>query len=466
MEAILLREIVEAVDGTLLGEPCDLDQPIKYVDTDSRSVHEGGLFVPLEGEHFDGHSFINSALEKGAAGCFTARDRDSYLPGKFYIKVRSPRRALRDLAEYYKSKFSIPFVAITGSVGKTTTKDMVAAVLSEKYRVLKTDGNFNNDIGLPLTLLRLNSEHQIGVLEMGMNHPGEIEYLSGIVGPDVAIITNVGDSHIEHLGSRENILKAKCEIFEHLKADGLAIVSGDDELLAPLKESLSFRTVTCGTGEGMDYTAYQIESDGQSRMTCSIRTPVTHFDATIPALGEHMVYPALMAAAVAERFGLNAEEIRRGLQRFLPTKMRMNVIRRSGDITILNDAYNANPQSMRAAAAVLGSVPAERRKVAVLGDMLELGVNGEAFHQAVGGYFAEAGVDCVIAVGNLARYIAQGAEKGGVPQVYYFESQELAHQTINRELRAGTSILLKASRAMAFEKLVQYIIDHTAEIVN
>ena len=463
MEPVSLREIIEAVGGTVIGEPCDLDQSVKYVDTDSRTVHEGGLFIPLEGERFDGHSFINAALEGGAAGCFTARDRDSYLPGKFYIKVRSTQRALRDLAKHYKEKFQIPFVAITGSVGKTTTKDMVAAVLGEKLRVLKTDGNFNNAVGLPLTLLRLNSSHQICVLEMGMNHAGEIEYLSSIVEPDVAIITNIGDSHIENLGSRENILKAKCEIFEHMKPDGLVILNGDDALLRPLKASLPFRTALCGTGADCDYTAYDVDSDGESRMTCKIRTPHNHCELTIPALGEHMVYPALEAAAVAEQFGLTGEDITRGVQRFLPTKMRMNIIRRGGDIVILNDAYNANPQSMRAAAAVLGGAPRERRKVAVLGDMLELGVSSDMFHRAVGGYFAEAGVDCVIAVGDLARYIAQGAEEGGVKQVFYFDTQEKAHEALSKELRAGTSILVKASRAMAFEKLVQYIIDHTPE---
>ena len=465
MEAITLREIIEAVGGTLIGNPCDLDLTVTHVDTDSRKIHAGGLFIPLQGEQFDGHSFISSALEQGSAGCLTARERESYLPGKFYVKVRSTQQALRDLAQYYKRKFPIPFVAITGSVGKTTTKDMVAAVLGEKYRVLKTDGNFNNAIGLPLTLLRLDHTHEICVLEMGMNHAGEIEYLSSIVEPDVALITNVGDSHIENLGSRENILKAKCEILEHLSPKGKVILCGDDPLLAPLKGKLPFETVTCGTSEGVDYLAYQVESDGESRMTCKVKTPHNHCDVTIPALGEHMVYPALMAAAVAEHFGLTGEEIVRGVQGFLPTKMRMNILRRGGDIVVFNDAYNANPQSMRAAAAVLGGVPAERRKVAILGDMLELGVSSDAFHYAVGGYFAEAGVDCVIAVGELARYIAEGAREGGVPQVSYFPTQEQAHDAISKELRAGTSILAKASRAMAFEKLVQYIIDHTAEVL-
>lgn len=222
MEPMTIREILEAVDGKLLGEFSDLDLTVKHVFTDSRNPDPGALFIPLVGERFDGHAFLNEALEGGAAGCFTQRERESYLPGKFYIKVGSTQKALRDLARHYKQKFRIPFVAVTGSVGKTTTKDMVAAVLGERFKVLKTEGNFNNEVGLPLTLLRLNSNHEICVVEMGMNHFGEIEYLSSIVEPDVAVITNIGDSHIENLGSRENILKAKCrDLFAHGSEKGL-----------------------------------------------------------------------------------------------------------------------------------------------------------------------------------------------------------------------------------------------------
>ena len=259
MEALTLAQLLQAVGGTLIGGEADLNQTVTEVCTDSRSVPQGCLFLPLEGERFDGHSFINSALEQGAVGCITARERESYLPGKFYIKVRSTQRALRDLARYYKEMFHIPFVAVTGSVGKTTTKDMVAAVLGERFKVLKTEGNFNNEVGLPLTLLRLNSTHEICVLEMGMNHFGEIEYLSAIVEPDVAVITNIGDSHIENLGSRENILKAKCEIFSHMDPEkGFVILNGDDPLLAALRPTLAFETVSVGTAEGLEYRATDV----------------------------------------------------------------------------------------------------------------------------------------------------------------------------------------------------------------
>ena len=248
MVALTVRQLLEATGGTLLNSFDDLDAQVVGVSTDSRDIREDSLFIPLEGERFDGHSFINGAMEAGALGCFTARERESYYPGKFYIKVRSTHRALRDLARYYKSLFPIPFVAVTGSVGKTTTKDMIAAVLSARYQVLKTEGNFNNDIGLPLTLMRLERGHQIAVLEMGMDHSGEIDYLSDLVQPDVAVITNIGDAHIENLGSREGIFAAKCEIFRHLKKDGLAVLCGDDELLSTLRGKLSQKTVFVGSG--------------------------------------------------------------------------------------------------------------------------------------------------------------------------------------------------------------------------
>ncbi len=454
MEPITLRQILEAVDGTLLGEFSDLDAAVTAVETDSRDIHPGSLFIPLEGERFDGHAFIPAALAAGAAGCLTARARDSYEPGKFYVKVRSTQRALRDLARWYKKQFDIPFVCITGSVGKTTTKDMVAAVLREKFRVHKTNGNFNNNIGLPLTLLRLAKEDEICVLEMGMNHAGEIEYLSEIVEPDVALITNIGDSHIENLGSREGIFHAKCEIFSHMDPGGTVILNGDDEWLATLKGKLPFSTLFVGRGEGLDYRATQVDSDGESHLTCQVTTPRQSFSLCIPALGAHMVYPALMAAAVGELFGMTGEEIARGVENFLPTKMRMNVLRLSGDVVVLNDAYNANPQSMRAAAAVLGDARG-RRKVAIVGDMLELGPSSDLFHRAVGGSFAELGTDCLIAVGDLARYLAEGAREAGLGEVYHFDSQEQAMPTILSQLQPGTTILVKASRMMAFERIVE-----------
>ena len=462
MEAITLRELLEAVGGTLIGPAAGLEQTVSHVDTDSRNIHPGSLFIPLVGERFDGHAYINSALEGGAAGCLTQRERESYREDRFYIKVKDTQRALRDLAAWYKDRFPIPFVGVTGSVGKTTAKDMIAAVLGVKYKVLKTEGNFNNNIGLPLTLLRLEKADEICVLEMGMDHAGEIDYLSELVEPDVALITNVGDSHIENLGSREAIFAAKCEIFNHLKADGTAILNGDDPMLSTLKGKLPQTTYMVGSGEGLDYTAFDIDSDGASHISCQVKTPHSKFQADIPALGTHMIYPTLMATAVGELFGMEADEITRGIRAFLPTKMRMNVVTCPGDVVILNDAYNANPQSMRAAAAVLGDAK-DRRRVAVVGDMKELGANSAMFHQAVGGYFAQAGVERLIAIGDLAKHMAQGAVQAGMSQeqVSYFHDLEEAKEALSRELGAGVTILVKASRSLAFEKIVDYLTAQT-----
>lgn len=455
MERLTLGEVLQAVNGTVLGDFAELDTAVERVETDSRTVHPGSLFVPLVGERFDGHAYINSALEAGAAGCFTARERESYLPGKFYIKVASPLRALRDLAAYYRAKFPIPLVGITGSVGKTTTKDMVAAVLGTKYKVLKTEGNMNSREGMPLTLLRLDSRHEIAVIEMGMSQAGEIDYLSSIAKPDVAVITNIGDAHIENLGSRENILKAKCEMFAHIKPGGVAVLNGDDELLAALKGTLPFETVFYGHEENADYCAKDVISGEGSSIRCTAVTPQGEYPIEIPALGQHMVYPALIAAAVGARFGLTREQIVKGILQFEPTKMRMNVLQRGQNITILNDTYNANPQSMRAAIGVLSDSKSSF-KMAVLGDMFELGSLAPVLHAGVGEYLGKAGIHCLVAVGELSEHMAQAAEKAGVPMVFRCPDKGAAIPVLKDNVRPDSTILVKASRGMAMEELVDY----------
>ncbi|MEG1072301.1 MAG: UDP-N-acetylmuramoyl-tripeptide--D-alanyl-D-alanine ligase [Oscillospiraceae bacterium] len=454
MEAMTLRQLVAAVGGTPLGDFYDPDQTVTDVDTDSRNLHPGCLFLPLEGERFDAHSFISGALENGAAGCLTAREREKYLPGKFYIKVKNTQKALRDLAKYYRDQFDIPFIGVTGSVGKTTTKEMIAAVLSEKFSVHKTELNFNNEVGLPLSLLSLNHTHQISVTEMGMNHFGEIDYLADIVEPEVALITNIGDSHIEFLGSRENILKAKCEIFPHMKKGGLAILNGDDPLLCSLKGKLPCETLYCGKAPRLDYVASDLEHGDFGGMHCKVKTLHTTCDFDIPALGDHMIYPVLMAAAVGEHFGMTAEEIARGVLRFAPTKMRMNLIDRADGIRILNDSYNANPQSMRAAVEVLAGSRSDY-KVAVLGDMFELGALAAPLHAGVGQFLAKSGIDCLVAIGDLARHIYDAAETAQVPEVYWFATREEALPVLRQVVKKNATILVKASRGMAFEKIVE-----------
>ena len=461
METITLGQLLQAVNGQLLGE-FDKNAPIFHVDTDSRDIHPGSLFIPLAGERFDGHAYINAALESGAAGCLTQRERESYQPGKFYVKVASTQRALRDLAAWYKNQFQIPFVAVTGSVGKTTAKDMLAAVLGVKYKVLKTEGNFNNNIGLPLTLLRLDSSHQVGVVEMGMDRFGEIDYLGGIVKPEVGVITNIGDAHIERLGSRENIFKAKCELLPHIKPDGLLVLNGDDPMLSTLRGHAPVQAVFCGQGEGMEYRAQITGGDGVSHIHCRLTTPSMDREVCIPALGEHMVYPTLIAAAVAERFGLTPDEIEQGIRQFVPTRMRMNILRRGNGIIILDDTYNANPQSMRAAISVLSDSQSSY-KIAVLGDMLELGPFSPALHAEVGEYLGQAGIQCLVAVGEQSAAMAQGARDAGVPQVLYCQDKGEAMERLPMLLRRDCTILVKASRGMKMEDITAFLVKQTPE---
>lgn len=462
MKIITLGQLLEAVHGRLLGEFSDLSTPIAQVETDSRSIHPGALFIPLVGDRFDGHAYIGAALEGGAAGCLTARERDSYLPQKYYVKVEDTEKALGDLAFWYRSQFSIPFIGVTGSVGKTTTKDMLAAVLGVKYKVLKTEGNFNNNVGLPLTLLRLGDSHERAVLEMGMDDFGQIDYLAGLVKPDLGVITNIGDAHIEQLGSRENILKAKCELLPHIKKDGLVILNGDDPLLSALRGNLSVHALFCGQREGCEYRAQVTGGDGVSHIHCRLTTPNMDREVKIPALGEHMIYPTLIAAAVGERFGLTPDQLEEGISQFVPTRMRMNVLRRGKGITILDDTYNANPQSMRAAISVLADSHGGY-KAAVLGDMLELGPFAPALHTGVGEYLSNVGVDCLVAVGELAGYIAQGAREAGVPQVIHCHTREEAKAVLSQAVRPDSTILVKASRGMKLEELTARLLELTEE---
>ena len=462
MEEITLGQLLQAVNGTLLGPFQNTSAIIQKVDTDSRNMHPGSLFIPLVGDRFDGHAYINAALESGAVGCLTARERESYREDKFYVKVANTQRALRDLAAWYKSRFDIPFVAVTGSVGKTTAKDMIAAVLSTRYRVLKTEGNYNNNIGLPLTLLRLDRSCEICVLEMGMDRPGEIDYLGEIVQPDVGVITNIGDAHIERLGSRENIFRAKCELLPHIRPGGLVVLNGDDPMLASLRGRTPVPAVFCGREEGLEYRARRLEGDGDSRILCQMTTPRMDRQVEIPALGEHMIYPALIAAAIGERFGLTQDQIVEGILRFVPTRMRMNILYRGDGIVILDDTYNANPQSMRAAISVLS----DRRSqwsIAVLGDMFELGPFAPALHTGVGECLGKARIDCLVAVGELAEHIAQGARNSGVPLVYHCKDKAEAKPVLDQLVRPGSTILVKASRGMELEELTAYLLSITPE---
>ena len=452
MEAMTVQELLEATGGRLLaGSP---EQTFTAVETDSRAIHAGALFVALRGEKTDGHKYVAGALAAGAEGCLVVDPVNTVAEGKFCVQVPDTLLAIGEVARAYKAKFDIPVVGITGSVGKTTTKDMVAAVLGKKYKVLKTEGNFNNELGLPLTLFRLTREHQICVLEMGMNHFGEIDYLTKIVRPDVAVITNIGDAHIENLGSRANILKAKSEIFNYMESGSLAVLNGDDPLLRGLEGQIAPDIVFCGEDHQPPYEAKIIKQLGSKGMSCTVKTPAAEFTVTVPALGNHMIYPVLMACAIGEKFGMTGEEMKAGIEAFVPTRMRMNVIRQ-GDVTILDDAYNANPQSMRAALEVLSQTDGTYR-AAVLGDMFELGVLGPDLHRCVGEFAGAVGnIDALLAVGDLAWNLYDGANQSDLPNVFYAKDKASAMAMLPELVRPGAVILVKASRGMHFEEIVR-----------
>ena len=438
------REICAAVGGTLLQ---DSGAPVTGVTTDSRAVQPGQLFIPLVGERFDGHAYISKALEGGAAGCLTAKEPETLLPGKLYIRVADTRLALKALASWYRNKFDLPVVQVTGSAGKTTTKEMIASVLSQRYNTLRTEGNFNNDIGAPLTLLRLMPEHQAAVIETGMNHFGEIRYLGEMVRPDIAVITNVGDAHIENLGNtRQGILRAKCEIFENLTPDGVAVLNGDDELLNTV--TLPQTILRCGVGDGCGVRVTDIDDRGLEGVACTVTIEGEHYRLTTSAPGRYMIYPMAMAAAIGRRLGLTGEEIAAGVAAYTTVGSRMHLIRLPGERLVIDDCYNANPQSMAEGLRMLAASPA-RHRVAVLGDMGELGQLTAQAHRDMGALTRELGLTAV-AVGEKMHALTETD-----PQAQWFATVEEAMPAIRQLFTPGTAVLVKASHAMHFERIVK-----------
>ena len=438
------REICAAVGGTLLQ---DSGAPVTGVTTDSRAVQPGQLFIPLVGERFDGHAYIAKALDGGAVGCLTAAAPETLLPGKLYIQVVDTRLALKALASWYRDKFDLPVVQVTGSAGKTTTKEMIASVLSQRYNTLRTEGNFNNDIGAPLTLLRLMPEHQAAVIETGMNHFGEIRYLGEMVRPDIAVITNVGDAHIENLGNtRQGILRAKCEIFENLTPEGIAVLNGDDELLNTV--TLPQTILRCGVGDGCGVRVTDIDDRGLEGVACTVTIEGEHYRLTTSAPGRYMIYPMAMAAAIGRRLGLTGEEIAAGVAAYTTVGSRMHLIRLPGERLVIDDCYNANPQSMAEGLRMLAASPAQHR-VAVLGDMGELGQLTAQAHRDMGALTRRLGLTAV-AVGEKMHALTETD-----PQAQWFATVEEAMPAIRQLFTPGTAVLVKASHAMHFERIVK-----------
>ena len=446
MSPCTVAALCAAVGGKLLSG--DSAAVVTGVTTDSRAASDGQLFIPLTGERFDGHAYIDGALSAGAAGCLTARVPETMQPGKFYIQVADTRLALKALAAWYRSRFTLPVVQITGSAGKTTTKEMVAAVLSRRYDTLKTQANFNNDIGTPLTLLGLAPQHQAAVIETGMNHFGEIRYLGEMVRPDIAVITNVGDAHIENLGNtRQGILQAKCEIFENLAPDGIAVLNGDDPLLGTV--TLPQTILRCGRGEGCSVRVTDVDDRGIEGIACTVTTGKASYRLATASPGGFMIYPMAMAAAIGEALGLTGEEIAAGVAAYVPTGSRMHIIRLPEGRLLIDDCYNANPQAMTEALRLL-AVTQTRRRAAVLGDMGELGELTVSAHRAIGALTGELHLDSVIAIGEKARDIASAA-----PNARWFPSVEDAMPAVRAAFTGGTAMLVKASHAMHFENIVK-----------
>ncbi|ABO65583.1 UDP-N-acetylmuramoyl-tripeptide--D-alanyl-D-alanine ligase [Geobacillus thermodenitrificans] len=430
---------------------------VSGVSTDTRTIQAGNLYVPLLGETFNGHAFVEEAAQKGAAAVLWAEAEGTPPESVPAIVVDDTLSALQRLATRYREQLGLKVVGVTGSNGKTTTKDMIAALLSSQYRVQKTEGNLNNHIGVPLTLLALEEGTDIAVVEMGMSGFGEIEQLTTIARPNAAVITNIGEAHLQELGSREGIAKAKLEILSGLQGDGLFVYHGDEPLLAELVPSLPLpqHVVTFGEGEDNDYypTTVRIEAAGTSFVINELPRQTLF----IPVLGKHHVYNALAAIAVARFFGVSWENIAAALSRLQVTRMRTEVVKTKRGFTVINDAYNASPTSMRAALMLLTELDGYRKKIAVLGDMLELGDKEVEFHQAIGEMLRPEMVDYVFTYGPLARHIATAAtpffDQG---QVKAFDDKAALAEAVLSVATPDDIVLLKASRGMRLEELLGY----------
>jgi len=441
-----LREIALAVNGRLLhGNEMAL---IDKVSTNSKQADASTLFIALKGERFDGHDFICDFYQQGGAAVISQKETG----GQPVILVEDTLLALGDLARHYRSNFSLPVVGITGSAGKTSTRRMVESVLSAAGAVCSTQGNLNNQIGMPMTLLSLNSDHRYAVIEMGMNHAGEIRYLTKISRPGIAVITNIGTAHIGNLGSREAILAAKLEILEGLPPGGFALFNGDDPRLWAQKGKLPHRAFYYGIHNpecdlrAIDVNCRALESDFIVNGTgFTVHTP-----------GEHHVYNALAAIAIGLELGLPMADIQRGVGDFRPADMRQAILEQNG-IRVIEDCYNANAESMMAALSVLAASDLGGRRVAVLGDMYELGEFTELEHRRVGDFVAKKKIDLLVTVGGYAKFIAEQAILGGV-HALSFENNQAALAELRNLIKGKDTVLVKASRGAKFEEISRNII--------
>jgi UDP-N-acetylmuramoyl-tripeptide--D-alanyl-D-alanine ligase len=450
MENVTLSQIAQ----TLATPPGDTpDVGVAGVSTDSRTLREGELFVAIRGERFDGHDFVRDAFGRGAVAALVDTPPAAGTGGKPLFAVPNTVAALQRLAAWYRSRFDLPLVAVTGTNGKTTTKDMAASVLSTRLRTMKTEGNLNNHIGVPLTLLRLSSEHQAAVVEMGMNHPGEIERLAGMARPAIGVITNVAEAHMEGMGSLEAIAEAKGELLEALPPEGTAVLNGDDALVMSQAKRTSARVVTFGLSPDVNTRAVRISERGCVSFELDWGASVE-----LPLPGRHNVMNALAALAVGEVLGIDREAAVEGLSSFEPSPMRMSVVT-VGGWTILNDAYNANPGSLGAALESLVALANGRPTVAALGDMLELGSRARDAHREAGLLAAEKEIDHLLLFGKEVAALREGALAGGMQpgRARLFDDKAVLVEALRRLSEKSAVLLVKGSRAMRMEEVVELL---------
>lgn len=452
MKELTLAQIAEACGGTLIGGNEAKEYTVTGVEIDSRRVKAGDLFVAIPGEKVDGHKFIPDVLKKGAY----ALSQQSLDVDGAYILVEDTVTAMKRLARFYRSTFDIKVVGITGSVGKTSTKEMIASVLDTKFRVHKTQGNFNNGIGLPLTIFQIEKEHQVAVLEMGISEFGEMHELADMAQPDIMVITNIGLCHLENLKTRDGILKAKTESFSHLKPDGVVILNGDDDKLSTVEQVAGRKPVFYGIkGRNLCETsvcADAVTEHGLEGMTAEFHTPQGDMEVFIPIPGENNVYNALAATCVAEQLGLSMDEIKCGIAAASTISGRTNLIHTKG-MTVIDDCYNANPVSMKASLDVLSK--AGGRKIAVLGDMGELGEDEKQLHYEVGTYAGTLPIDLLFCVGTLSGKLAEGAKKQNPAlTVKHYATREEMTEELLATVKEGDTVLVKASHFMEFPKVV------------
>ncbi len=454
MKNVTIEKIAEVCAGIIYGKEWIKDEKTeaKGVVLDSRLLEEGYVFLATKGERVDGHKFIPSVFEKGALAVI-CEDVPEEMTGPC-IQVENSFVALKKLAAFYRQQLDITVIGITGSVGKTSTKEFVAGVLNTKYKVWKTQGNFNNEVGLPLTVLQLRDEHEIAVLEMGISDFGEMHRLSEIAKPEICVLTNIGQCHLEFLGDRDGVLRAKSEIFDYLNPNGMIFVNGDDDKLVTLKEKWKDRLICFGRNRSNDVYAVNEVSKGLLGSTMDIVGAMEVEGVQIPLPGEHMVLNALAAAAVAKHLKLSLDEIKEGIKKVQAVSGRSNLIPYE-DFVLIDDCYNANPVSMKAAIDLLQS--ANGRKVAVLGDMFELGEEEEKLHYEVGEY-AKNKVDVLICVGKLAKEIYQGAlaARAEHQELLYLSDKDDVYKHLKEIIKPQDTILLKASHGMGFADIVSW----------